>query len=153
MARAQAQYLRIYTTTGVTLQRWQSYYNKPVTFGGFEWINIDFQASGFTEGLAGDETDMTITAPATGTVVATLEAALTNSYLVDLTTYQFDTLIDNEAPQAGQDALMSFTGQVIGGGGGLTTVEIQLGSPVATIGAQVPPRTLTTAIMGTGCRL
>jgi hypothetical protein len=153
MARAQAQYLRIYSTAGVTLQRWQSYYNKPVTFGGFEWINIDFQASGFTEGLAGNETDITITAPATGNVVATLEAALTNSYLVDLTTYQFDTLSGNETPQSGQVALMSYTGQVIGGSGSLTTVELQLGAPVSTIGAQVPPRALTSAIMGKGCRL
>ena len=153
MARAQAQYLRIYTTTGVTLQRWQSYYNKPVTFDSVEWINVAFTASGFTEGSAADETDLTITAPATGNVVATLEAALTNSYLVDLTTYQFDSLIDNETPHVGQVALMSYTGQVIGGSGTLTTVEIQLGAPVATIGAQVPPRTLTTAIMGKGCNL
>jgi hypothetical protein len=153
MARAQSQYLRIYTGSGVTLQRWQSYYNKPVNFGGFQWINVAFTASGFTEGLAGKETDITITAPATGNVVATIEAALANSYLVDLTTYQFDTLNGNETPQSEQVALMNYTGQVIGGGGGLTTIDMQLGSPVSTIGAQVPPRSLTSAIMGTGCRL
>jgi hypothetical protein len=42
---------------------------------------------------------------------------------------------------------------VVGGSGSLTSLEMTLGAPVAAVGAQVPPRTLTSAIMGTGFRL
>ena len=153
MARAQAQYLRIYSAAGVTIQRWQSYYSKAVLLDGDLWLSVAFTAQGFTEGLAGSEADITLTAPATGIVVSALEAAVTNAYLVDLTIYQFDTLNGNDVPQLEQEVLLSYTGQVVGGSGGLTSVQMQLGTPVATIGAQVPPRTLTTAIMGKGCRL
>ena len=153
MARAQAQYLRIYTAAGVTLHRWQSYYSKPVTWNGGSWVNVPFAASGFSEGLTSSETDITVTVPATGLVVSAIEQAITSSQLVDLTIYQFDTLDGNELPQEGQQLLLSYTGQVLGGSGSLTSLQMNLGTPVATVGAQVPPRTLTSAIMGTGCRL
>jgi hypothetical protein len=153
MARAQAQYLRIYTAAGVTIQRWQSYYSKPVNWAGGLWVNVPFAASGFSEGLTSSETDISVTAPASGLVVNAFELAITNSHLVDLTIYQFDTLDGNELPQEQQQLLLSYTGQVLGGGGSLTSLQMDLGTPVPTIGAQVPPRTLTSAIMGTGCRL
>jgi hypothetical protein len=85
-------------------------------------------------------------------VVASFEAALQNAYLVDLTTYQFDALNGNDVPQTGQELIASYTGQVVGGSGSLTSLEMTLGAPVAAVGAQVPPRTLTSAIMGTGFR-
>jgi phage-related protein len=146
MARAQAQYLRIYSAAGVTQQRWQSYYSKPVMWNGDLWTVVSFTAQG-------SDSDITITAPATGLVVSSLEAALTNSYLVDLNIYQFDALNGNDVPQAEQELLLAYTGQVIGGSGGLTSVEFQLGAPVATIGGQVPPRAMTNDIVGSVCRL
>ena len=69
MARAQAQYLRIYSAAGVTIQRWQSYYSKAVLLNGDLWLSVAFTAQGFTEGLANSESDITLTAPATGIVV------------------------------------------------------------------------------------
>jgi len=42
---------------------------------------------------------------------------------------------------------------VVGGGGKLTNVRINLGSALSPVGAQFPPRKFTTAIMGKGCRL
>jgi hypothetical protein len=152
MARAQAQYLRIYSAAGVTINRWQSYYSKAVLLNGDLWLSVAFTAQGFTEGASGVESDISITAPATGIVVAAFEAALQNAYLVDLTTYQFDALNGNDVPQTGQELIASYTGQVVGGSGSLTSLEMTLGAPVAAVGAQVPPRTLTSAIMGTGFR-
>jgi len=153
MARAQSQYLRIYSAAGVTQHRWQSYYSKAVMLNGNLWLSIPFTAQGFTEGAGGVETDISVTAPATGIVVAAFEDALQNAYLVDLLTYQFDALNGNDVPQTGQQLIASYTGQVLGGGGSLTSLTMNLGIPVASIGAQVPPRTLTSAIMGTGFRL
>ena len=153
MARAQSQYLRIYTAAGITLHRWQSYYSKPVTWDGGLWLNVPFSASGFSEGLTSSESDIFVTVPATGLVVNAIEQAITSSQLVDLSIYQFDTLQGNDLPQDGQQLLLAYSGQVLRGGGSLTSLQFNLGTPVPTVAAQVPPRTLTSAIMGTGCRL
>jgi hypothetical protein len=154
MARAQAQYLRIYDTTGVTHQRWQSYYvNATVSWDSADWQYVPFAADGFTAGISGDETDINVTAPATTTLIAAFETAINNGRLVDLSIYQFDTLLGNATPQAAQQLVAAFTGQVIGGAGGLTNIAIQLGSALSPIGAQIPPRKLITQLIGKGCKL
>lgn len=154
MARAQSQFLRLYDAAGVTYQRWQSYYaNTTVTWSNNKWDYVPFIANGFTAGIAGDETNVTISAPATSVVIKAFESAIKNGYLVTLSIYQFDTLLGNNAPQAGQEAIGHIVGQVIGGTGGLTSMTIQLGSALSPVGAQVPHRRFTTAIMGKGCRL
>ncbi len=154
MARAQSQYLRIYDTAGTTYQRWQSYYgNTTVSFSSASWQYVPFIADGFTAGISGDEANISVTAPATSVVMAAFETAIANGRLVDLSIYQFDTLLGNDTPQAGQELVAAFTGQVVGGSGGLTSITLQLGSALSPVGAQIPPRTFTTAIMGKGCRL
>jgi hypothetical protein len=79
-------------------------------------------------------------------------AAIRDGRLVDLNIYQFDSSADNNTPQAGQELVAAYTGQVVGGNGGLTSLTIQLGSALSPVGAQVPPRKLTVAIMGQGVR-
>lgn len=154
MARAQAQYLRIYDATGVTHQRWQSYYvNSSVTYDSATWQYVPFAADGFTAGISGDVTDITVLAPATTTLIAAFETAINTGRLVDLGIYQFDTLLGNATPQAAQQLIAGFTGQVIGGSGGLTNIAIQLGSALSPIGAQIPPRKLITQLIGKGCKL
>lgn len=154
MARAQSQYLRIYDAAGTTYQRWQSYYaNTTITWEGSPWQFVPFVADGFTEGISGDESNITVQAPAIINVVSAFEAAILLGRLVELSTYQFDPLFGNDAPQAGQTLIARYAGQVAGGGGGLTSLTLQLGSAISPIGAQIPPRKFTTAIMGKGARL
>ncbi len=155
MARAQSQYLRIYdAVTSVTYQRWQSYYaNATVTQGGQLWAYVPFIAEGFTEGISGDESNISVSAPATPIVVGALEAAINRGHLVQIDTYQFDPLLGNNAPQASQQLIATYVGQVTGGGGSLTALTVQLGSAISPVGAQIPPRTFTTAIMGKGAKL
>lgn len=154
MARAQAQYLRIYDATGVTYQRWQSYYvNTNITWDSAVWQYVPFSADGFTAGVSGDEADISIAVPATTTTIAAFESAINNGRLAFLGIYQFDTLLGNDLPQPGQELVAGFIGQVIGGGGSLTSIEIQLGSALSPIGAQVPPRKFITQLIGKGCKL
>ena len=151
--RAQSQYLRIYDAAGVTYQRWQSYYaNASVAWSGSSWNYVPFIADGITAGSSGTEESVSVTAAATGLVVDAFLAAITNGRLVDLSIYQFDSTINNNTPQAGQELMAAYTGQVVGGSGGLTSLTIQLGSALSPVGAQVPPRRLTLAIMGQGIR-
>jgi hypothetical protein len=154
MARAQSQFMRIYDATGVTYQRWQSYYSgSTVSWARRQWDYVPFIADGITAGISGDESDITVTAPATTLVMQAFEGAINKGRLVDLSIYQFDTVQGNNAPQSGQLLVAGFTGQVVGGSGGLTSMSIQLGSALSPVGAQIPPRKFTTAIMGKGCRL
>jgi hypothetical protein len=154
MARAQSQFMRIYDATGVTYQRWQSYYSgSTVSWASLQWDYVPFIADGITAGISGDESDITVTAPATTLVMQAFEGAINKGRLVDLSIYQFDTVQGNNAPQSGQLLVAGFTGQVVGGSGGLTSMSIQLGSALSPVGAQIPPRKFTTGIMGKGCRL
>lgn len=151
--RAQSQYLRIYDAGGTTYQRWQSYYaNTSVTWSSATWNYVPFIADGITAGSSGTEESVSITAAATGLVLEAFLAAISDGRLVDLNIYQFDSNVGNNAPQAGQELVASYTGQVVGGNGGLTSLTIQLGSALSPVGAQVPPRKLTLAIMGQGIR-
>jgi hypothetical protein len=151
--RAQSQYLRIYDSGGTTYQRWQSYYaNTSVTWSGAKWLYVPFIADGITAGISGDESNVTVTAAATSMVIDAFEAAILQGRLVDLSIYQFDPRINNDAPQAAQQLVAGYTGQVTGGAATLTSFKLQLGSALAPVGAQVPPRKFTTAIMGQGIR-
>lgn len=151
--RAQSQYLRIYDSGGTTYQRWQSYYaNTSVTWANVKWLYVPFIADGITAGISGDESNVTITAAATSMVIDAFEIAILYGRLVDLSIYQFDSSSGNDSPQADQQLVAGYTGQVTGGTATLTTLTLQLGSALSPIGAQVPPRKFTTAIMGQGVR-
>jgi hypothetical protein len=154
MARAQAQYLRIFDEAGVTYQRWQSYYvEKTVAFDGAFWNYVPFIADGLVAGISGDESSINVTAPATSVVMAAFLSALDAARLVQLSIYQFDSLLGNNTPQAAQQLIGSFTGQIVGGSGGLTSITLTLGDALSPVGAQIPPRRFTTAIIGKGCIL
>lgn len=151
--RAQSQYLRIYDSGGTTYQRWQSYYaNTSVTWSGAKWLYVPFMADGITAGISGDESSVAVTAAATSMVLDAFETAIREGRLVDLSIYQFDMQQGNDSPQAAQELVAAYTGQVVGGGGSLTSLTLQLGSALAPVGAQIPPRKFTTAIMGQGVR-
>ena len=153
MARAQAQYLRIYDNAGVTYQRWQSYYNTTVSWAGASWTYVPFVADGMTAGLSGDEADITVVAPATPAVVGSFEPAIFNGRNLELLMYQFDAGLGNDAPQAEQQLVFRHIGRVTGGGGSLTSMRIKTGSPINPVHAQIPPKKLTTYVMGIGARL
>jgi hypothetical protein len=153
MARAQSQYLRIYDTGGTTYQRWQSYYaNASVTWSGASWLYVPFMADGFTAGISGDESSVTVTAPATSLVLDAFESAIKYGRLAELSIYAFNTAAGNDTPQPMQIQIAGYTGQVVGGAANLTSLTLQLGSALSPVGAQIPPRRFTAAIMGQGVR-
>lgn len=153
MARAQSQYLKIYDAAGIVYTRWQNYYNTAVTWDNQLWQNVPFGAEGITESVGDEQFDIEIAAPAITAVVQAFERAIINASFAELTVYQFDTLLGNSTPQATQQLVAQYTGQVIGGGGGLTDTTLQLGPAAFIAGLQIPSRKLTTAIMGQGCVL
>jgi hypothetical protein len=159
MARAQSQYLRIYDIEDITYQRWQNYYNgKTVQLGGQSWEHEPFHANGLGDGGQSGEEEISITVPAKTRIVRAFESALNNGRLIDISIYEFDASLDNDEPLPiqniqGQRLIAQFTGQAIKARGNITSLELMLGSALSPIGAQVPPRKLTTAIMGKGARI
>mgnify|MGYP003643156879 CR=1 FL=1 len=153
MARAQSQFLKIYDSSGIVYSRWQNYYSGTVTWQAQPWQNVSFSAEGVTEGVNGEESDIEITATAVTAVVQAFERAIVDGRFAELTVYQFDVLLGNLSPQATQQLVAQYTGQVVGGGGGLTEVTLQLGPAAFIADLQIPSRKLTTAIIGQGCVL
>lgn len=154
MARAQSQYLRIYNAANTTLYRFQSYYSyRPITWSSATWDYLPFVADGFTAGVTGDESNVTITAPATSTVATVFQDAINSGHFAQLFIYEFNSSAGNLSPQDGQSLVGTMTAQVVGGQATATTMTLQLGTALSPVGAQFPPRKLTTQLMGVGCRL
>jgi hypothetical protein len=153
MARAQAQYLRIFSGA-ITYQRWQSYYvNTSVTYDSNVWAYQPFDADGITAGEVQSESSISVTLPATTNVVEVVLQALDEARLAELRLYEFDTLLGNTAPQTGQTLIASYLGEVVGVSGSFTSIQMQLGSSLSPVGAQVPPRTFSTRLIGAPCKL
>jgi hypothetical protein len=153
MARAQSQYLRIFSGS-TTYQRWQSYYvNTSVPWAGATWSYQAFDADGITAGEVQSESSISILLPATTNVIEVVLQALDEARLAELQFYEFDTILGNSTPQTGQTLIASYLGEVVGVKGGFTEIEMELGSSLAPVGAQVPPRTYSSRLVGAPCKL
>jgi hypothetical protein len=153
MARGQSQYLRIFSGS-TTYQRWQSYYvNTSVTWESAAWAYQPFDADGITAGEVQSESSISVTLPATTNVMQVVLQALDEARLAELRLYEFDTILGNSTPQAGQTLIASYLGEVVGVSGGFTSIQMQLGSSISPVGAQVPPRKFTTKLIGAPCQL
>lgn len=155
MARGQSQFLRVFDGS-TTYQRWQNHYiQQSVTLSGATWNWLPFDVDGFTEGQTGDEGGMTVTLPGTALVIAEVEKALREARLVEISMYEFDVLEDGATagPLADQDLIASYVGEVVGAGGSFESIRLELGSSLSPVGAQVPPRTFTTRLIGAPCKL
>ncbi len=153
MARGQSQYLRIFSGS-TTYQRWQSYYvNTSVTWEGQSWSYQPFEADGITAGEVQSESSLSVRLPATTNVMDVVLQALDDARLAELRLYEFDTLAGNSVPQSGQTLIASYIGEVVGVTGSFTQIAMELGSSLAPVGAQIPPRKFSTQLVGAPCKL
>lgn len=151
--RAQCQYLRIFDDA-TTYVRWQTYYvNQTITLDSASWSYMPFSASGITESGASGGKSVSITVPATNSVVEAFTLALSYGRFCELKIYEFDSRLDNTAPQAGQTLIASYTAEVINVSGSFTRLDVELGSSLSPVGAQVPPRKFTTYQIGSPLRI
>jgi hypothetical protein len=151
--RGQAQYLRIYEGA-TTYQRWQGYYvNSTVTWDSASWAYQPFAVNGLIGGTPGTDVGITIEAPATETILQAFKDAINFNRLVEVKLYQFDTRLTNAVPQAGQLLIGAYTGEAISMGGSFSLIELRLGSTLAPVGAQIPPRKYTNRLIGAPIRM
>lgn len=153
MGRAQAQYLRIFDDS-TTYVRWQGYYvNQTVTLDSASWEYMPFSASGIVESGASGGKSVSITVPATNSVVETLNLALSYGRFCELKIYEFDSRLDQTTPQSSQNLIAAYTAEVVNVSGTFTRLDIELGSSLSPVGAQVPPRKFTSYLIGAPLRI
>ena len=151
--RGQAQYLRIYNGA-TTYQRFQSYYiNQAVSWAGATWVYQPFVVNGLIGGTPSADVDITIDVPCTERLLQTFKDALNFNRLCEIKLYEFDTRLSNAAPQAGQLLIGIYVGEVISMGGSFSLLTVRLGSTLAPIGAQVPPRKFNNHLIGAPIRI
>jgi hypothetical protein len=151
---AQAQFLRMTSRDLAVVARWQRYWveRRPV-WEGHRWDYQPFEAGGIILGDVESEGTMTITCPATSITIPIFRDAIKRGYLVEITQYEFDPQQALEGPYPDQQLVAAYVGEVVGLGGSFSSLAIELGSALSPIGAQVPPRTMTTRLIGVPCQL
>lgn len=153
MARAYSQFLRIFDSAN-TYQAWQSYYvNVSVTWENLSWMYQPFEFDGITTGEIQSESSISLSLPATTNVIQVVLQGLESAHLAELRVYEFDTLDGNSMPQAEQQLVSSFVGEIVGVAATLTTVKLELGSSLSPVGAHVPSRTFISELIGAPCQL
>jgi len=151
--RSQALYMRIFDSTN-TYHRWQSFYvNQSVTWDGASWSYHPFVINAFTGSAGAPGSNLSIEIPATKQAVEAFNYGLGLNWLCEVKLYEFDAKLTQAAPPAGQTLIASVIGEIIAVSGSFTLLEVTLGSGLAPIGAQVPPRNYTTALVGTPLKI
>lgn len=151
--RAFAQYLHIYGAVS-TYARWQNYYiDQTVTWESESWQFVPFEAEGIEAGDLQDEGSLVIVLPSTSDTYNTVLTAVRQALTVDVRTYDFDPRPNNSTPQAIQVQIARYTAQVVNARRSISQIELVLGSTLAPVGAQVPPRKFSTRLVGVPCRL
>jgi hypothetical protein len=151
MARGQAAFAQITDESGLTVARWQSFWvDQTVTWEGQAWDYQQMDWTGVTSGQVTGE-QASITLPRLPSLQALLKRALYGPWVVSLRVYQFDETLDTGSPQAEQILVGSSVGQVVSASGLLSTITWKLGSALSPVGAQFPPRTATSSLIGVPC--
>lgn len=151
--RAQAQYLRLFDESA-TYYRWQNFYfNQAVTWDSVLWNYHPFVLNALVGTATQAEAGITVTIPATYIAVNALQNALDKNWLCELKMYEFDSRLSQATPQAGQLLIGTFIGEVVGIGGSFTELDVSIGSSLAPVGAQVPPRSFSSRLVGNPIKL
>jgi len=79
--------------------------------------------------------------------------ALSLNWFCEVKLYEFNAQLSQAGPPSGQTLIASVVGEVTGISGSFTSITVTLGSGLAPIGSQVPPRQYTTALIGTPLKI
>ena len=146
-----SQYIRIYDGT-TTYVRWQNYYvNQTIQWESQSWNFFPFTVNGIISGPT--QNDLSITVPVTNSAAVLFNTAMSNNYLCEFKMYEFDSRLTQTSPQNSQTLIAAYVGEVIGINGSFTEWTITVGSSLASVGAQVPPRKYTNILVGTPIRI
>lgn len=152
--RGQVAFLSLGDGAGTTYHRWQSHWlDQLVTWGGAVFGYVGFDWSGVVSGqAAGDQ--VTLSLPASPIAIALTERALSATWVATLGVYAFpDDGSGDSGPPASMVLVADAIGEIVGATMTQSTVTWRLGSALSPVGAQFPPRSASTPLIGVPCRL
>jgi hypothetical protein len=153
METVQTQFLKIFDEAAV-YHRWQnSYINETITWDNAAWNYQQFTADGITSGEVASEASLVLGVPCTATSEPAIRRALRNGHLILIEQYEFDIEPGQSAVPEAQRLIASYIGEVVGVRGSFTWLEVELGSTLAPVGVQIPPRTFSSYLIGVPCQL
>ena len=120
--------------------------SKTYNYFPFEWSGV-----GESSALSGQTVSLKL--PATSLAISCFETAFKQQQLCLVSTYEFDTRLGISSVQSGQTLIAEFLGYVASMSGSFTELTVELGSTLAPIGAQIPSRTATNALVGVPIQL
>jgi hypothetical protein len=151
--RAQSQYLRIFNES-TTYYRWQQfYYKQTVSWDNAAWEFHPFNADALIGSATSSESGITISMPADQLAVTAFSRAIDLNHLCELKMYEFDSRLSQAVPQAGQILIGSYIGEVLSISGTFAEIEVSIGSSLSPVGAQVPPRSFSSRLIGNPIKL
>lgn len=151
--RAQAQYIRIFIDGGADQELLQNFYvNSTVTVSSKNYEYYPFEFEGLIESSAIGGQNINLMLPATQRSMDMFLKAAYKDYLVEVKVFEFDNRLGVDAPQTGQVLISSFFGKVGKMSGSFAVLNVELGTALDPIGAQVPTRTYNTTLVGAPIR-
>jgi len=149
MTVAIAEFLHVYTSTGTTIYKWQSFWPGQTvdahTFYGF-------QLDPMLSGRSGQQPELLVRLPLNATTLTLLEDGISNRYLATASPYQFTPPAGGGLP-ATKTLIASFTGEVNDGQLDQINLSMVIASSLISTEAQVPHRRYTTTLVGTPPKL
>jgi len=133
--------------------RWQNYYvNQTISFSSQTFEFFPFEFGGINDSAAVGGSEMTVSMPATSAALTQFLKAQSNLRLCEIKLYEFSAYLAQTSPPQTFQVVATHVGQVLNLGGTFTQLQIGLGSVLSPVGAQVPPRTYSTALIGSPLR-
>lgn len=150
-----ATFLLFYDSTGTAQFGVQNYYQQAtITIDSVDYQLLPFDVGELASTQSADTSAVTITLPALTSVVAAVEAGLAAGWLANLRIFRFEAATAPDTPPASQTVLLDFIGEINGGNSNFeSSITVEIGSALAPLGSQVPPRLFTSALVGVPCRL
>jgi phage-related protein len=144
MELALGNYLDLSTQSGGRVYRFQNFYiNKTATYQGGEYSFLPFGFSGVTVNRTGDNIEASLVFPNNEISRAWVVNAVTDFWIATV----FVVVLDPDGVAA-PDLLHRYVGQVATGAWDETAVTLRLNTVIDAVGAEVPMRRLTQALVG-----
>lgn len=147
-------FFRLYDSTSTVFAVQNYYQQATITLSGIPYQFLDFSSSELVATLSADTNSVSVTLPAITAAVLALEGGIAEGWLAQIIVHRFQADTAPDTPPGGQVVMADIIGEVIGGGApNDATITLEIGSALAPIGSQVPPRVFTPTLVGVPCRL
>jgi hypothetical protein len=144
MLQSTAGFLTFKTKAGAVVHRWQNRWSGQ-TVDGHSFMPFLIQEINSSVAAASDSVSLSL--PEMKTTIELVEQAVADAYVVQLIIKKYP-----DADSTAGTVVAQTTGEVIGATLSIGAIQVDLGSSLDPVGAQIPPRRFTTTILGAPAR-